>query len=119
MNKEAYEYNHDLVVYIPSVNSELSRRMNIDHWPKWLLHEILWFQFEGILEHTDFHARGNNIIFHSVLKLFNIFSIRICKYGGGNAEVICIKCKNCDRTVTCHLTSEEELNIIITPFVLH
>ena len=65
--------------------------MNVDHWTKWLLKEIEWFQFEGILEHTYFHAKGANIIFHSSLKLFHMFSIIIWNEGKYNDKVICIK----------------------------
>ena len=62
---------HDLGVYIPPEKSKLYHR------PRWLLNEIEWFQYQGILEHTAFHAKGDNIIFHSLLKVFLIFSIRI------------------------------------------
>ena len=50
-------------VYIPSENSELALSMNVYHWPRWIIIEIEWFQFQGILEHTNFHAKGDNIIF--------------------------------------------------------
>ena len=50
-------------VYIHSENSELSQNMNVDHWTRWLINEIDWFQFQGILEHEKFHAKGNNTIF--------------------------------------------------------
>ena len=66
-----------------------------------------------------FHLKGNNILFHSLLKIFHMFSIRIWKDGGCNAKVICIKCNNYDRTVTYHLSSEEIFNIVITPFVIY
>ena len=38
--------------------------MNVDHWTKWILNEIELLQFEGILEHTCFHAKGDNILLH-------------------------------------------------------
>ena len=47
--------------------------MNVDHWMRWLHNEIEWFQFEVILEHESFNAKGDNILFHSLLKLFRIF----------------------------------------------
>ena len=49
MENEYYKDKHDLVVYMHYVNDELSRIMNVDHWPKLLLGEIDWFQFKGIL----------------------------------------------------------------------
>ena len=60
--------------------------MNVDNFPKWLLNNIVWFQFEGIKEQSDFHAQGNNIIFHSLLKLLYIFLIRLWKEGGLNSK---------------------------------
>ena len=47
--------------------------MNVEYCPKWLIIEIEWFQFEGILEHADFHKKCGNIIFHSLLKVFHMF----------------------------------------------
>ena len=47
-----------------------------------------------------------------------MFSIIICKDCGFNAKVVYIKYKNCDRSVTYHLVIEEELNSVITFFVL-
>ena len=56
--KRDSEDKHDFGVYVPSVNIELAQSMNADHWPKCVLIEIYWFQFEEILEHTYFHAKG-------------------------------------------------------------
>ena len=64
MNKASYEDNHDLGVYIRSVESKLAQSMNVDHWLRWLLNEIEWFQFKIILEQADFYQKGNNILFH-------------------------------------------------------
>ena len=107
MNNTVYEDKIDLGVYIPSVKSELYQIMNVDHSPKRLLNEIEWHRLEGILEHAVFHAKGTNILIFSLLELFHIFSIGTWKYGGCNTKLICIKCNNCDITVTYHLTSEE------------
>ena len=71
------EDNQGLGVCIPSEKIELSRIMNADHRPIWLLNKIEWFQFERILEHTGFNEKGNNILFHSLLKLSHMFSIKI------------------------------------------
>ena len=49
MDKSDYEDKHDLGVYIPSKKSEFSRKMNVDHWPIFILNKIEWFQFQGIL----------------------------------------------------------------------
>ena len=95
------------MVYIPLEERKLGLSINIDHWPIWIRNEIEWFQFDGILVHIDFHAKGDNILSYSLLKLFYMFSIRIWKAGGCNTKVICIKFNNCDITVTYHLTSEE------------
>ena len=99
MVKAVYEDNHDFIVYIPYVKSDLDWIINVDHWPKLLLNEIEWIQFEGILEHVAFHAKGDNIIFNSLLKLFHMFSIRIWNDGGCNDQIICIKYNHSDRTV--------------------
>ena len=48
-----------------------------------------------------------------------MFSIRIWNCGSFNYKLVCIKLNNCGRTVICHLASEEELNSVITPFVLY
>ena len=48
MDKAYYEDNH-FGVHIISVERELAQSMNVDHWPKWLLNEIEWFQLEGNL----------------------------------------------------------------------
>ena len=37
MYKAAYEYKHDLGVYIPSEKSELAQSVNVDHWMRFLL----------------------------------------------------------------------------------
>ena len=92
--------------------------MNVDHWPKWLLNEIEWFQLKGNLEHADFHAKGNNILFNSLLKLCQMFSMIIWKDSDCNAKEIYIQFNNYDRTITYHLSSEEELNSVITPSVI-
>ena len=59
MDKAEYEENQDSSVYIPYDKRELAQIINIDHWPKGLINEIEWFQFEGILEHADFHTKGD------------------------------------------------------------
>ena len=82
MDKADYEEKKHLGVYIPSENRELTQIINVDYWTRWILNEIEWFQFKGILEHTDFHAKGDNIIFISLLKLFPMFSISISNNGG-------------------------------------
>ena len=74
--------------------------MNVEHWLIWLLNEIEWFQFQGIFEHAKFHAKGNNIYFYSLLKLFHIFLIRPKNDDKYNSEAIGIKFNNCERTVT-------------------
>ena len=73
MNKVAYKDNNDLGVHITFLNNTISQIMNVDHWPKCITNEIEWFQFKEILEHTDFHAKGDYIIFNSLLKVFHIF----------------------------------------------
>ena len=93
--------------------------MNLDHQPKCLLNEIEWFQLKGNLEHAAFHAKGNNILFNSLLKLSHMFSIIIWKDGGYNAKEIYIEFNNCDRTIAYHLASEEEFISVITHFVIH
>ena len=82
MDNPYYEDEQDMGVYIPSVKSELAWSMNLDYCPRWLLNEIDWLQFEGFLEHTYFHAKGDSIPFHSLFQVFHMFSIRICKDGG-------------------------------------
>ena len=72
MDKADYEDKHDLGVYMPSEKSELDRSMNVDHWLIWILNEIEWLQFQGIFEHADFRAKGDNIIFRSLLKVFHM-----------------------------------------------
>ena len=62
--------------------------MNVEHWPKLLLNEIEWFQLGGILEHADFNAKDDIMNFHSLLKSFHLFLIRLCKDGGLNAKVM-------------------------------
>ena len=119
MERSSCEEKRDSCFYIPSKTSKFSQTMNADHWPKWLLNEIEWFQFQGILEHAAFHENGDNILFHSLLKVFHMFLIRLWKDGGLNAKVICIKYKNCGRTVTHHLEREEELKSMIAPFLIH
>ena len=71
--KAANEDKHDMGVYITSEKRKWSESMDIYHWPKFLLNEIESFQFHGILEHTAFHAKGNNILLHSLLKAFHMF----------------------------------------------
>ena len=50
--------------------------MNVGHFPKGLIDEIEWFLFEGILGQAVLHAKVNNILFCSLLKLFCIFLIK-------------------------------------------
>ena len=104
---------------MPSEKIELSQIINVDHLSIWILNEIEWFQLEGILEHAVFHAKGNSIIFHAILKYFHMFSIRICRDVGCNTKLIYIKCSNCHRTVTYILASGEEFNIVVNTFVIH
>ena len=73
MCKAADKDNHDIGIYIPSENIEVAISMNVDHWPKYLINEIEWFLFQIILGHADFHAKGRNILFCSLLKAFHIF----------------------------------------------
>ena len=44
MEKAYYEEKIHMGVYIPAENIELDRSMNVDHWVRWLLDEIEWFQ---------------------------------------------------------------------------
>ena len=64
-------------VYIPHEKRDLDQSMNIDYWPRCLLDIIEWFKFQDILEHTDFHAKGDNIF---------IFIIEIISYLFQNFE---------------------------------
>ena len=64
MDKSAYKQKHHKGVYLSSENRELYRSMNGYHFPKWILDEMMWFYFRDILEHADFHAKGNRIIIH-------------------------------------------------------
>ena len=64
MDKSYYKHKLHKGVYIPPQKKYLYQKMNVDHCPRWLLDEIKWFQFQGILEHADFHAKGNNILLH-------------------------------------------------------
>ena len=82
MCKASHAEKQDLGVYIPSENRESSQSINVYHWTRYLLNEIEWFPLEGILEHSAFHANGDNIIFNLLLKLSHMFSIRVWKYGG-------------------------------------
>ena len=61
MDNESYDDKLHKGIYIPPENRELDISTNVDHWPGWILDEIEWFQFQGILEHTDFHAKGDKI----------------------------------------------------------
>ena len=58
IEKGDYEYKIHKGVEIPAENRELDRSMNVDHFPRWLMNEIECLQFQGILEHTAFHARA-------------------------------------------------------------
>ena len=80
--------------------SELAQSINVDHWLILILNGIEWFQFQGILEHADFHAKGDSVTSYSILKVFYIFLIIIWDYYVWNAKVICIEFKNCERNVT-------------------
>ena len=64
------------------------------------LMKLKGFHFQGILEHTYFHAKGEKIILHSLLKVFNMFYIRLWNHEQLHADVIGIQCNNFDRTVT-------------------
>ena len=75
MENEAYGENQDLGVYITSEKGELYQIMNVDHWPRCIIDEIEWFEFQGILEHTAFHAKGYDTLLHKLLKVFHMFSI--------------------------------------------
>ena len=57
---------------------------NIENWPRLVLNEIETFQFQVILEHAAFNAKGDNVIFHSLLKLFHMFLIRLLNEDGFN-----------------------------------
>ena len=114
--KVDYKYNCGMGVYVPSVKSELAQIINADYWPKWLIKDIEWFQFDVILKHAAFHARGPNIILHSLFKLFRMLMIILCNEGKCNDKLICIKCNNCGRYVAYHLESEEKFNSVITNF---
>ena len=48
MDKEAYEDNLHMGVYLPYENIELDISMNEYHRPKLLLDEIEWFHFQVI-----------------------------------------------------------------------
>ena len=63
MYKAAYKDKHDMDVYLPSEKRQLARSMNVDHWKKWILKEIKWFEFQGNLEHVVFHTKGDNRFF--------------------------------------------------------
>ena len=91
--------------------------MNVDHWTIFLRNEIEWLKFQGILEHTYFHAKGNNIIIHLLLKVFHMLLIRLWNNKKFHADLIGIKCYNFKKSVTYKLQTEE-LNSVITPFVL-
>ena len=91
--------------------------MNVDHWTIFLRNEIEWLKFQGILEHTYFHAKGNNIIIHLLLKVFHMLLIRLWNNKKFHADLIGIKCYHFKKSVTYKLQTEE-LNSVITPFVL-
>ena len=65
--------------------------MNEDYFMKWLLDEIEWFHFQEILEHTDFYAKVEKILLHSLLKMFHMFYIRLWSNKHFHADVIGIK----------------------------
>ena len=80
--------------------------MNEDHFTKRILDEIIWLHLQGILKHTHFHAKGEKILFHELLKIFHIFLIRPWKNDKLHIYDIGIKCNNCDKTVTYQLNNE-------------
>ena len=49
MENEAYERKKYLGVYIPSEEREFYQSINVDYWKMWILNDIDWFQFQGIL----------------------------------------------------------------------
>ena len=91
MDKESYEDNLHKVVHLTLENRQQYRYRNEDHWPKRILDEIEWFHFQGIFEHTDFHTKGEKTLLHSLLKMFNMFSIIIWNNEKVHADEIVIK----------------------------
>ena len=101
--KACYEYKPHKGVCLNDLNIELDRITNGDYWTKRILEEIMWFYFQGILEHASYYSKRKKRLLHSLLKVFHMLLIIICNDDRFNADKIGIEYNNCNRTMTYHL----------------
>ena len=98
LNPDAAEYEKNMKanMYKPSEKKKFNLVDSDEHWPKSIKKKIQWFPFLTIMEHTANKMKENNGLISSLLKMFDMFEIRL-SYVNEELDVLSINCINCKR----------------------
>ena len=77
LDAEAYEKYVDAYMSKPSDEKESDHHDGDFYWPTSIKDTIKWFTFLTIMEHTANIIKPNKWIIHSLIKLLNLFGLRL------------------------------------------